>query len=238
MPDQNIPQVLPDNRVTFRIYAPKADEVSIEGEWIPQGRGTGGPLQKDDQGVWSITVGPLVPDFYTYTLTVDGVPTIDPQNPTIKQGIASSRTCSWCRARRWRSRRPDRFRTATCGLCGMTRQHWAARGSMRVYTPPEYDGSDETYPVLYLIHGGGDDDSGVEHHRTRRLYHGQLAGSGKGQAHDRRHAQRQHSPAGIQPTADRRRPELAGRDHSANRDHFQRCTTYSSRTCSRPSFRP
>lgn len=45
------PQVLPDNRVTFRIYAPKASQVTLDGDWIPQGLGTGGPLTKDDQGV-------------------------------------------------------------------------------------------------------------------------------------------------------------------------------------------
>jgi hypothetical protein len=44
----------------FRIYAPKASEVRVSGDWIAQGRGTGGKLEKDDQGVWSITVGPLV----------------------------------------------------------------------------------------------------------------------------------------------------------------------------------
>lgn len=74
------PEVSPDHRVTFRIYAPKASEVAITGDWITQGRGTGGNLRKDDQGVWSITVGPLIPDFYSYTLTVDGVRTIDPKN--------------------------------------------------------------------------------------------------------------------------------------------------------------
>lgn len=57
------PEILPDNRVTFRIYASKASEVSVGGDWIAQGRGTGGKLEKDDKGVWSITVGPLVPDF-------------------------------------------------------------------------------------------------------------------------------------------------------------------------------
>src|SRR5438477_8524888 len=72
------PEVLPDNRVTFRIYAPKASEVSISGHWITQGRGTGGKLENDSNGVWSITVGPLPPDFYNYTFTVDGVRTIDP----------------------------------------------------------------------------------------------------------------------------------------------------------------
>ena len=80
------PEVLPDGRVTFRIYAPKATEVSAEGEWIRQGLGAGGPLVKDDEGVWSLTVGPLPPDFYTYAFTVDGVRTMDPQNTAIKPG--------------------------------------------------------------------------------------------------------------------------------------------------------
>ena len=48
------PKVLPDNRVTFRIYAPKASEVLLDGDWVLQGLGTGGPLLKDEQGVWSI----------------------------------------------------------------------------------------------------------------------------------------------------------------------------------------
>ena len=44
-------------------------------------------LAKDDQGVWSITVGPLVPDFYAYSFTVDGVRTLDPRKPLIEPGI-------------------------------------------------------------------------------------------------------------------------------------------------------
>ena len=44
------PEVGPDHRVTFRIYAPKADEVTLSGDWIAQGLGTGGKLTKDDKG--------------------------------------------------------------------------------------------------------------------------------------------------------------------------------------------
>src|SRR3954453_22229650 len=83
------PEVLPDHRVVFRIYAPKASEVSITGDWIAQGRGTGGKLQKEDNGVFSIPVGPLVPDFYSYSFNVDGVKTLDPKNAFIKQGETS-----------------------------------------------------------------------------------------------------------------------------------------------------
>jgi enterochelin esterase-like enzyme len=46
-------------------------------------------MQKDDEGVWSLNVGPLVPDFYSYSFNVDGVRTIDPRNPMVKQGVAS-----------------------------------------------------------------------------------------------------------------------------------------------------
>jgi 1,4-alpha-glucan branching enzyme len=78
------PEILPDRRVTFRIYAPKASSVELRGDWI-EGPGTE-TLTKDDEGVWSVTLGPLTPDFYSYVLTVDGVRTLDPRNPTIKQG--------------------------------------------------------------------------------------------------------------------------------------------------------
>ncbi len=55
-------EVSTDNKVTFRIYAPKAGEVSVSGDF-----GAGGKLTKDEKGVWSITVGPFTPDFYSYT---------------------------------------------------------------------------------------------------------------------------------------------------------------------------
>src|SRR5438270_35581 len=80
------PEVLTDHKVTFRIYAPKASEVSVGGDFVaapPPPK-----LTRDDRGVWSVTVGPLTPDLYSYSFTVDGVKTVDPKNPMIKQGIA------------------------------------------------------------------------------------------------------------------------------------------------------
>lgn len=152
------PETLPDGRVTFRIYAPKASEVTLDGDWVAQGLGAGGPLQKDEQGVWSITVGPLPADFYMYTLTVDGVLTIDPQNREIKQGTSPLKNILFVPGDE------ARFEETRPVPHGEVRTVWydspAVGGvrSMRVYTPPDYDLSDQTYPVLYLIHGGGDDD--------------------------------------------------------------------------------
>src|SRR4030095_6843767 len=73
------PEVLPDSRVTFRLRAPNAAEVLLDREGAKRV-----PLQKDSQGIWSVTVGPLEPDFYGYSFLVDGVTMFDPANRRTK----------------------------------------------------------------------------------------------------------------------------------------------------------
>jgi hypothetical protein len=86
------PEVLPDHRVTFRIKAPKASDVTLTGDWL----GTAQPpkLTKDDtpdnQGVWSVTLGPFEPSIYIYSFTVDGIAMADPINPRIKLRASTS----------------------------------------------------------------------------------------------------------------------------------------------------
>src|SRR5690242_10689265 len=154
------PEVSADHRVTFRIYAPKATEISVSGDWIAQGRGTGGKLEKDEKGVWSTTIGPLVPDFYSYSFNVDGVKTIDPKNAMIKQGIASIDNMFEVPGEE------AAFEQSRPVPHGEIRIAWYQSNtldmlrSMHVYTPPGYDSGNAKYPVFYLLHGGGDDDSG------------------------------------------------------------------------------
>ena len=69
-PQVTSPEVSPDRKVTFRIQAPKASEVTVRGDWMT---GPAEKLTKDDNGVWSVTLGPLTPDFYSYAFNVDGV---------------------------------------------------------------------------------------------------------------------------------------------------------------------
>ena len=148
-------EVSADHKVTFRIYAPKASEVSVSGDFGP-----GGKLTKDEKGVWSITVGPLTPDFYSYTFRVDGVRTIDPKNATIKQGIASLESMFLLPGEE------SAFEAAKDVPHGEIHIAWYRSGtldalrSMHVYTPPGYEGGSEKYPVFYLLHGAGDEDSG------------------------------------------------------------------------------
>ena len=154
------PEVLPDRRVAFRIYAPKATEVTLRGDWMAQGQGAGIPLSKDGQGVWSVMAGPLTPDFYSYTLTVDGVRTLDPRNALIKQGIASVDNLFFLPGEEaaFEDNRPVPH--GDIRLVWYSSSTLGTQRRMHVYTPPGYDGNREQYPVLYLLHGGGDDDSG------------------------------------------------------------------------------
>src|SRR5215208_555698 len=82
------PEVLPDRRVTFRIRAPKASEVTLTGDWL--GATPAPTLAKDDAGVWSVTLGPFEPSIYIYSYTVDGVAMADPINPRMKLRASTS----------------------------------------------------------------------------------------------------------------------------------------------------
>ena len=151
------PEVHSDRKVRFRVQAPKATEVTVRGDWME-----GGPekLNKDDNGVWSVTVGPLAPDFYSYAFTIDGVKTLDPRNAMVKQGVASLDNMMFVPGDE------AKFQDNQPVPHGQIRQVWYRSGTldaqrrMHVYTPPGYDGGTEKYPVLYLLHGGGDEDSG------------------------------------------------------------------------------
>jgi enterochelin esterase family protein len=160
------PEVLSDRRVAFRIYAPKASAVTLRGDWMTPAEPTRASvpppveLAKDDSGVWSATVGPLEPDLYNYMFTVDGVRTLDPKNPLIKQGVTSVDNMFFVAgdAAAFHANQPVPH--------GEIRQAWYrsttldAQRRLHIYTPPGYDGGSTRYPVLYLLHGGGDEDSG------------------------------------------------------------------------------
>jgi enterochelin esterase-like enzyme len=165
-PSNNLtsPEVLPDHRVVFRIYAPKASSVEVTGDYVTQGLAPAGKLTKDERGVWSITVGPLPPDLYTYVFNVDGVRTVDPKNGNVKQGtdtmpggpldnlvyIPGPQTA---------------FEDNNQGPHGEVRQVWYFSKNLNtmrrlhVYTPPGYEQGTAKYPVFYLIGGGFDNDS-------------------------------------------------------------------------------
>jgi 1,4-alpha-glucan branching enzyme len=77
-------QVLPDGRVTFRLFAPKANSVEVvigikNGIYEPQGA-TITEMTKDANGLWTVTLGPLEPNLYEYRFSLDGCAITDPGN--------------------------------------------------------------------------------------------------------------------------------------------------------------
>jgi enterochelin esterase family protein len=149
------PEVKPDRTVTFRLNAPKASVVEVRGEWgAPQA------MTKGDNGVWSVTVGPLEPDLYSYTFNVDGGTVVDPRNTRLKIGRGSMSNLVEVPGNAVQDLKPlphgtlHTHRYESKALGGKSRR-------LTVYTPPGYEiAKDQRYPVLYLLHGAGDDDRG------------------------------------------------------------------------------
>jgi enterochelin esterase-like enzyme len=153
------PEVLPDRRVTFRVRAPKASEVSLFGDWMMPN--TQQAMTRDDRGVWSTTLGPLEPGLAIYTFTVDGVTTPDPVNPRIKLRARTSASLVDVPGH------PPELWEARDVPHGAVEVNWEkskVTGDTRayyVYTPPGYEPSRSMrYPVLYLLHGNNDTAAG------------------------------------------------------------------------------
>lgn len=150
------PEVSADGKVTFRLRAPNAKEVAVTG------MGERLAMVKDDQGVWSATTATLPPDLYTYQFSMDGVTFNDPGNPLFKTSYGS--------AGQSMVRVPgDAPWNPGAGPYGAV-THYTYRSAIvgddrdyYVYTPPNYDSHrKDPYPVLFLLHGLGDDASGWE----------------------------------------------------------------------------
>ena len=152
------PEVAADRRVTFRVMAPQAREVTLTGEFLDASRA----LTRDASGVWSLTLGPIEPEIYHYNFTIDGVRTIDPGNPVLKTGSTSSTIASVLEVR---GDRPA-FYDGQAVPHGEIRIHWYQSKSLKslrratVYTPPGYDRNRAVrLPVLYLLHGANADET-------------------------------------------------------------------------------
>jgi enterochelin esterase-like enzyme len=157
------PEILSDGRVTFRLLAPDARSVSVTGDWPGGIHTTTTPMAKDEKGVWSVTVGPLKPEFWIYTFNVDGVTTIDPRSVFTRRN--TTRIENWLLVPG-----PESADYAVNAVPhGTVSQVWypsnvgEATRRTTVYTPPGYERGADRYPVLYLLHGGsGDEDAWIE----------------------------------------------------------------------------
>ena len=148
------PEVHADNTVTFRLRAPNARVVNLSLEGSKPA-----PMQLEDKEIWTYTSPALAPDIYGYTLNVDGVGLMDPNNSLMKPNLLNNSSAVHIPGEGlpWEDRDiphgevHHHFYKST--LVGDNRDYY-------VYTPPGYTRGTKRYPVLYLLHGYSDDASG------------------------------------------------------------------------------
>jgi enterochelin esterase-like enzyme len=149
------PEVHPDSRVTFRLRAPNAQKVMLARE------GTEAiAMQKNEEGVWSVTTEPLEPDIYGYSFVADGVDLFDPSNPYVKANLLYTQSLLHVPGP---ASLPWELNDVPHGIVHHHFYTSKVVGDDRdffVYTPPGYDPKEtKTYPTLYLLHGYSDDAS-------------------------------------------------------------------------------
>jgi enterochelin esterase-like enzyme len=150
------PRVYPDGRATFRLAAPNAAKVQLAGAI------TSSPVDmtKGADGAWTVTIPPAVSGFHYYWFLVDGLQVNDPSSDTF---FGYSRPTSGIEI----PKSGEDFYFPKDVPHGDVRMIWylsKTTGDWRramVYTPPGYDANMRTrYPVLYLQHGAGEDETG------------------------------------------------------------------------------
>lgn len=156
------------NDITIRFRAPKAIKVELVGDFLPSREtktayGTfmlPAPVEMTEgkDGIWEYTAENVAPDFYTYTITVDGVQMLDPNNlQTARDGdrvsslviVPGEKSAPYLEA-------PDK--KGTLSKVWYPSPAYGAERRMYIYTPYGYDEAKKKYPVLYLQHGGGGDE--------------------------------------------------------------------------------
>jgi enterochelin esterase-like enzyme len=152
------PRVHADLRVTFRIKAPDAQKVEFGFFGFDGGKRY--PAKKSDGGFWTATTDPLVPGFHYYRVFLDGAEVNDPGSETF---YGTGKPTSGIEV-------PEKgvdYYLPKDVPHGEVRERWYRSKTTEqwrrvfVYTPPGYDADrDRRYPVLYLQHGGGEDERG------------------------------------------------------------------------------
>ncbi len=149
----NYPQILANQTVIFKTKAPEAKKVQVD-------LGRKYDMVKDSSGLWTVTTDSISEGFHYYSLIIDGVALADPASQTfygmgrMASGIEIPFSGGGYYSVRDVPHGDIRIKRYFSKVTNSWRQ-------MNIYTPPGYDSnSDVKYPVLYILHGGGEDETG------------------------------------------------------------------------------
>lgn len=152
------PEIHSDHTVTFRIKALNAGQVSVVGS-LRGNADTIYALQKGANDIWSITTSVLPSEFYRYHFIVDSVWTVDPSNAHTIRDVGSVSNVFLIDGGK-----ADMYKVNDVPHGTVTYRWYNSPGNnemrrMAVYTPPGYESTTTRYPVLYLLHGIGGDET-------------------------------------------------------------------------------
>ncbi len=152
-PDIKSPEVHNDRRVTFRLLAPEAEKVEINVRFAKENQ----PMQKDPNGLWSITLGPVEPEIYEYIFIVDGLEVADPSNSWLKLWRSTAKNLVEIHGDEPMFFQEQQVPHGTVHVHRYKSKSLSVTRGLYIYTPPGYETSGEVkYPALYLLHGIGD----------------------------------------------------------------------------------
>ena len=169
------PAINQDHTVTFSIKAPEAKQVVLHMDYQ---RDT--TMTRSDDGTWTLTTAPLAPELYRYNFVVDGVKVLDTNNVYSIRDVSTVMSAFIIDG----DNAPCPY-SVTNVAHGNVAQVWydsptlGMKRRMTVYTPAGYEEGRNRYPVFYLLHGsGGDETAWLEHGRAAQIADNLIA-SGK-----------------------------------------------------------
>ncbi len=151
-PQLHSPVVHADRTVTFNLRAPNAKKVELSAQFL---RGNQ-PLTADTNGVWSITVGPVVPNLYPYNFVVDGLGVADPSNPDLFPNERFKASLVDIPAEQPSLHSVQDVPHGEVSYCFYPSKTLGRARPLIVYTPPGYREGRKKYPVFYLVSGTTD----------------------------------------------------------------------------------
>ncbi|SFD88113.1 alpha/beta hydrolase-fold protein [Thermophagus xiamenensis] len=144
------PKIHPDGTVTFQIKAPDVKNIQLSLGKIYD-------MTRTEEGIWQVTTDSLGEGFHYYSLIIDGVVVADPASETF---YGMGRMTSGIEIP-FKGDDYYTIKNVPHGDIRIKRYYSVVTNSWRqiyMYLPPGYDDSEHEYPVLYLLHGGGEDE--------------------------------------------------------------------------------
>lgn len=157
-PGNEFPKIDSNHRAYFSLYAPSAKNVKVDV------CGKKYEMQRDEKGNWTAVTDPLVVGFHYYFMFVDGVQIVDPASDTFFGCCRQAGGIEIPEGEEGNYYRPQqgvvKGQVRSLSYYAESTKEW--RRAM-VYTPAEYEKGNKRYPVLYLQHGMGEDETGWSH---------------------------------------------------------------------------